>query len=78
MDLGNHYTVLELRRLDEQRLHHQLEQRRMIAERIIETAEAAEAVTDAAHPRRGIRALLPRRLRSLTPPRPAAPRPAAP
>jgi hypothetical protein len=68
MDLGNHYTVFELRLLDEQRLQHQLEQHRAIAERIAETSGAAEAVTDAARPRRGIRALLPRRLRPLSPP----------
>ena len=68
MDLGNHYTVFELRVLDEQRLQHQLEQRRVVAERIAETAEAADGVTDAARPRRGIRALLPRRLRPLAPP----------
>lgn len=77
MDLGNHYTVFELRVLDEQRLQHQLEQRRAIAERVAErvaeTTSAAEWVTDAARPRRGIRALLPRRLRPLTPPRPATP-----
>ncbi|HET8778592.1 MAG TPA: hypothetical protein VFM66_00860 [Agromyces sp.] len=77
MDLGNHYAALELRLLDEQWLQHQLEQRRMIAERVAEraaeTAGAAGWATDAARPRRGIRALLPRRLRALTPPRPANP-----
>jgi hypothetical protein len=77
MDLGNHYTVFELRLLDEQRLQYQLEQRRVVAERIAEraaeTAGAAEWVTDAARPRRGIRALLPRRFRALTPARSATP-----
>lgn len=73
MDLGNHYTVFELRVLDELRLQHQLEQRRVIAERVAEAAEAAEGVTDAARPRHGIRALLLRRLRPLTPTRPATP-----
>ena len=70
MDLANHHAVFELRMQDEQRLQQQLERRRLIAERIAELANAADGVTDAARPRRGIRALLPRRL---APPRPAIP-----
>ncbi len=50
-----------------------LERRRVIAERAAEDAAAAEGVTDAARPRRGIRALLPRRLGPLSPPRPVTP-----
>ncbi|WP_448809000.1 hypothetical protein [Agromyces bauzanensis] len=65
------YVVSELHRLDEQRLLQQLERRRVVAERIAEVAGAADGATDAARLRRGIRALLPRRLRPLTPPRPA-------
>ena len=71
MNLSDHDTTLDLRRLDEARLGRELEQRRVRAERVAETAEAAEGVTDAAPTRRGIRALLPPRLRPLTPPRPA-------
>ncbi|WP_173921549.1 hypothetical protein [Agromyces sp. Marseille-P2726] len=64
MHLSNHYTTLDLRRLDETRLERELELRRRIAE----VAEAAEGVTDAARPRRGIRALLPRRFGRLVAP----------
>ena len=71
MHLSDHDTVLDLRRLDEVRLGRELEHRRVRAERAAEIAEAAGGVTDAAPTRRGIRALLPRRLRPLTPPRPA-------
>jgi hypothetical protein len=73
MNLSDHYTVFDLRRLDEARFERELEHRRMRAERVAETAEVAEGVTDAASTRRGIRALLPRRLRALQPPRPATP-----
>ena len=73
MNLSDHYTVLDLRRLDEVRLGRELEHRRVRAERAAEIAEAADGVTDAAPTRRGIRALLPRRLRPLIPPRPAMP-----
>ncbi len=73
MNLSDHHTVFDLRRLEEARLGRELEQRRLRAERVAEIAEAAEGVTDAAPTRRGIRALLPRRLRRLTPPRPATP-----
>ncbi|GAA1751873.1 hypothetical protein [Agromyces humatus] len=73
MYLSEDYVAGELHRAAEQRMLRDLERRRVIAERAAETAEAAEGVTDAARPRRGIRALLPRRLGSLTPPRPATP-----
>lgn len=73
MNLSDHYTALDLRRLDEARFERELERRRRVAERVAEVAEAAEGVTDAAGPRRGIRALLPRRLGRLGPPRPATP-----
>lgn len=71
MNLSDHYTALDLRRLDEARFERELERRRRVAERVAEVAEAAEGVTDAARPHRGIRALLPRRLGRLAPPRPA-------
>ncbi|MFD4422124.1 hypothetical protein ACFWN7_11555 [Agromyces sp. NPDC058484] len=67
MDLGTHYLAFEQRRLEEQSMPQQLERRRVVAERVAELADAAEEVTDAARPRRGIRALLPRRLRLLRP-----------
>lgn len=72
MNLSEHNTTLELRRHDEQRLLRELERRRVIAERLAEQA-AEQGVTDAARSRRGIRALLPRRLRPSVPPRPAMP-----
>lgn len=72
MHLSDDYIVFELHRRAEERLSRELEVRRRIRERAAEVAEAGEGVTDAARPRRGIRALLPRRLRSLAPPRPAA------
>lgn len=65
------YVVSELNRLDEQRMLEHLERRRVIAERLAETRDAEAGVTDAARPRRGIRALLPRRRRPLAPPSPA-------
>ena len=73
------YSVFELHRLGESRLLQELERRRVIDERLAEAAAAeaadlAAGVTDAARPRRGIRALLPGRLRPLAPTR----RPALP
>lgn len=73
MYLSEGYASLELARNAEQQMLRDLERRRVIAERIAETSDAAEGVTDAARSRRGIRALLPRRLRPLQPPRPALP-----
>lgn len=71
MYLSEDYQVFELRRADEQRLQRDLERRRVIDERLAESAEAGQGMTDAARPRRGIRQLLPRRLGPLTPTRPA-------
>ncbi|WP_136706311.1 hypothetical protein [Agromyces sp. H66] len=65
------YVAAELHRLGEQRMLHELERQRVAAERLAETVDPEAGVTDAARPRRGIRALLPRRLRPLRPPRPA-------
>jgi len=65
------YAVFELHQLGEQRMLVELERRRVVAERLAEAQHLESGVTDAARPRRGIRALLPRRLRPLTPPRPA-------
>ena len=71
MYLSEDYASLELARHAEQQLLRDLERRRVIAERLAEVAAAGEGVTDAARSRRGIRALLPRRLRPLQPqPRP--------
>jgi len=70
MYLSEDYVSLELARFAEQQMLRDLERRRVIAERI---ADGADGVTDAARSRRGIRALLPRRLRPLQPPRPALP-----
>lgn len=64
------HVVFELHQLGEQRLLDELERRRVVAERLAETQHLESGVTDAARPRRGIRALLPRRLRPLSPPRP--------
>ncbi|MCD2443012.1 hypothetical protein LQ757_12085 [Agromyces sp. SYSU K20354] len=72
MYLSEDYVAAALHRAAEQRMLRDLERRRVIAERAAETAEAAAGVTDAARPRRGIRALLPRRLGPLMPPRPLA------
>jgi hypothetical protein len=72
MYLSEDYVSAQLHRAAEQRMLRDLERRRVIAQRAAEDAAAAEGVTDAARPRRGIRALLPRRLRPLTPPRPIA------
>ena len=74
MNLSEGYVSLHLARFAEQEMLRDLERRRVIAERLAEVAEAGEGVTDAARPRRGIRALLPRRLRPLEPTR----RPALP
>ncbi|MDQ0895077.1 hypothetical protein [Agromyces ramosus] len=71
MHLSEDYASLELARFAEQQMLRDLERQRVIAERLAEVAGAGEGVTDAARPRRGIRALLPRRLRPLQPPRPA-------
>ncbi len=73
MYLSEDFVAGELHRSTEQRMLRDLERRRVIAQRAAETPEAAEGVTDAARPHRGIRALLPRRLRGLTPPRPITP-----
>lgn len=74
MNASTDYWVFELHQAAERRLTHDLERRRVIAERLAEQvdAEAGQGVTDAARPRRGIRQLLPRRLRPLLPPRAAA------
>jgi len=71
MNLSEHYSASQLHRRGEERLLLELELRRRVRERQAEIAEAAGGVTDAARTRRGIRALLPRRLRPLSPPRPA-------
>lgn len=71
MHLSEDYWVFELHQAGERRLLRELELRRRIDERNAEAAEAAEGVTDVANSRRGIRQLLPRRLRPLTPTRPA-------
>ncbi|MBT2499134.1 hypothetical protein J7E25_08500 [Agromyces sp. ISL-38] len=69
MYLSEGYVSLELARHAEQQLLIELERRRVINERQAEAAaHAAEGMTDAPSPRRGIRALLPRRLRPLQPP----------
>ena len=71
MYLSEDYASLELARHAEQQLLRDLERRRVIAERLAEVPAAGEGVTDATRSRRGIRALLPRRLRPLHPqPRP--------
>lgn len=72
MYLSDDYVSFELARHAEQHLLRELERRRVIAERLAEVTVIGEGVTDASRPRRGIRALLPRRLRPLVPPtRPA-------
>jgi hypothetical protein len=71
MYLSEDYASLELARHAEQQLLRDLERRRVIAERLAEVAAAGDGVTDAPRSRRGIRALIPRRLRPLQPqPRP--------
>lgn len=72
MHLSEDYWVFELHQAGERRLLRELELRRRIDERNAEAADAAEGVTDGARSRRGIRQLLPRRLRPLSPTRPAA------
>ncbi|WP_430645185.1 hypothetical protein [Agromyces sp. GXS1127] len=77
MYLSEDYQVFTLHRAGEHRLQRELELRRQVAERIAEAAaeaadaEAGDGVTDGARHRRGIRQLLPRRLRPLSPTRPA-------
>ena len=71
MNLSEDYFVFELRHAGERRLLRDLERRRVIDERLAEATEAGQGMTDAARPRRSIRQLLPRRLRPLTPMRPA-------
>lgn len=77
MYLSEDYLVFEIHQKGEERLRRELELRRVIGERAAEAAAAraaelaaaraadpadpAEGVTDAARPRRGIRALLPGR-----------------
>jgi len=73
MYLSEDYVSGQLHRAAQQRMLRDLERRRVIAERAAEDAAAADGVTDAARPRRGIRALLPRRLGSLSPARPVMP-----
>ena len=73
MYLSEDYVSGQLHRAAEQRMLRDLERRRVIAQRAAEDAAAAEGVTEAARPRRGIRALLPRRLGPLSPPRPVTP-----
>ena len=68
MYLSEGYVSLELARFAEQELRRDLERCRVIAERLAEVADAGEGLTDAARPRRSIRALLPRRLSPLRPP----------
>ena len=70
MNLSEDFQVVAIGRSGEQRLQRHLERRRIIAERLAEAAELGDGVTDAAHPRRGIRQLLPRRLRPVMPARP--------
>ena len=78
MYLSEDYFVFHIHEQGEQRLLQELERRRVIAERATERAadlaaareaeptDPAQGVTDAARPRRGIRALLPRRPRPAT------------
>ena len=56
MYLSEDYVSGQLHRAAEQRMLRDLERRRVIAERAAEDAAAADGVTDAARPRRGIRA----------------------
>jgi len=72
--LSEDYVSFTLARHREQQLLRDLERRRVIAERMAEAPTADQGVTDVTSWRRGIRALLPRRLRPLAPtPRPALP-----
>jgi len=82
MYLSEDYFVFHIHQKGEERLLHELEHRRVMVERIAErdaelaATQAAEGtdpghgMTDAGRPRRGIRALLPRR-RAQAPSRPA-------
>jgi len=67
MYLSEDYWVFELHQAGERRLMRELERRRVVDERLAETAEAGQGMTDAARPRRSIRQLLPRRLRPVLP-----------
>lgn len=67
MYLSEDYWVFELHQAGERRLMRELERRRVVDERLAESAEAGQGMTDAARPRRGIRQLLPRRLRPVLP-----------
>jgi hypothetical protein len=78
MYLSEGFVSLELSRHAEQQMLRDLERQRVIAERAAETAGAGEGMTDAARPRRGIRALLPSRMRPLPLPLQAPPRLAFP
>ena len=71
MHLSEDYWVFELHQAGERRLLRELELRRRIDERNAEAARAAEPATADARSRRGIRRLLPRRMRPLAPTRPA-------
>lgn len=74
MYLSEGLVSLELSRHAERQMLRDLERRRVIAERAAETSVAGDGVTDAARPRRSIRALLPSRLRPLPLPLQAQPR----
>ena len=67
MYLSEDYWVFELHQAGERRLMRELERRRVVDERLAESAEAGKGMTDAARPRRSIRQLLPRRLRPVLP-----------
>lgn len=67
MYLSEDYWVFELHQAGERRLMRELERRRVVDERLAESAEAGQGMTDAARPRRGIRQLLPRRMRPVLP-----------
>jgi hypothetical protein len=67
MYLSEDYWVFELHQAGERRLLRDLERRRVVDERLAESAEAGQGMTDAARTRRGIRQLLPRRLRPVLP-----------
>jgi hypothetical protein len=67
MYLSEDYWVFELHQAGERRLMRELERRRVVDERLAESAEAGQGMTDAARPRRSIRQLLPRRLRPVLP-----------
>jgi hypothetical protein len=80
MQLSEGYVSLELARHADHQMLIGLERRRVIAERLAEAAPplparahvAVQEAEDAGRPRRGIRALLARRLHPLTPRRATA------